>query len=139
MNPTNEIVPNIEEFEASTCVVKSRARGKGGLSIICSPNGKRLTLNAMILENMNTPESIQIAYSAEFLAISTHLGEANTDYLLKASGNHAVIYNAALINEIAERYELDFSNRTSITFSNIQLEENGNQPIIYIKMKSDEE
>lgn len=139
MDHTNEIVPNIEAFEASTCEVKTRSGGKGGLSLICSANGKRLTLNAMILESLSTPETVQIAYSAEYLAISPYFGEPNTDYLLKVKGNQAVIDSAALVDEIVDRFELDYSTRTSMTFSNSQLEENGDQPILYIKMKSKKE
>lgn len=139
MSPTNEIVPSIEKFEASTCEVKIRTSGKGGLSLVCSSNGKRLTLSKVFLESLSAPESIQIAYSEDFMAISPNFGEAHTDYLLKKGGDHAVIYNAALVKEIVDRFELDFSIRTSMTFSNFHVEENEGQPIIYIKMRSEKE
>lgn len=139
MNSTNSNVPNIADFEASTCGVNSRASGKGGLSIVNCSNGKRITLNATVLKRISNPTSIQIAYSDEFIAISSFFGENHTNYPLKSSGTSAVIYNSTLVKEITERYELDFTNRTSLTFSLIVEDEQADQQIIYIKMKSGEE
>lgn len=138
MNPNKTNVPNIDEFVASKCTDNIRRVGTGGISIVYSSNGKRLTLNASILNQLSSPESVQIAYTDDFIAIANHIGETNTNYTLSRNGKSGVIYNAALIKEIINRYHLDFSSRTSMTFPVFEVQEKGDEKIFFINIKTPE-
>ncbi|NYF23567.1 hypothetical protein [Sporosarcina sp. JAI121] len=129
-------LPNLTDFEASQCTDTTRAASSGGMSIVNSVNGKRLTLNAIILDSLSHPDSIQIAYTEGVIAIAKNLGDKHTDYKLSKSGKMSVIYNTALVKEIVERYELDYSERTSLTFPVLETDENDGEVIVFIQMKS---
>lgn len=129
------MVPNLEEFIASTCTDTTRAVGAGGLSIVNSSNGKRVTLNAAILSKLEHHDSVQFAYTDDYIAIANYLGESNTDYSLSKNGKGGVIYNTALVNEIVNRFDLDYSNRTSITFPVMDVQESENGKVVFINMK----
>ncbi|MFD1031859.1 hypothetical protein [Metaplanococcus flavidus] len=134
MSQNQSNVPDLAEFEASTCTDSTRETGTGGMSIIYSANGKRLALNASIMNALSQPGSIQISYAGHVLALANFIGETNTDYKLKKSGKTGVLYNTQLIHEIVERYELDYENRTSLTFPVIGTEERDGEVIVFIQM-----
>lgn len=136
MTTDNKMLPDVNEFIPSTCIDTNRTIGTGGISVVYSSNGKRLTLNAAILKHFSNKESVQIAYNDSLLAIATFLGDEHTDYVFSKSGKNGVIYNAALVKEIVSQFHLDFSNRTSITFPVYELQEQENEKIVIINMKS---
>lgn len=131
---SKSIVPNLEELVASTCTDTTRAVGTGGMSVVNSQNGKRVTLNSAILSELEHRDSVQIAYTDDFIAIANYLGESNTDYSLGKSGKGGVIYNSALVQEIVTRFDLDYSDRTSITFSIADVLEGENGKVVFIGM-----
>lgn len=135
MNPINAKLPDLNDFIPSTCTDTTRTVGAGGMSVINSSNGKRVTLNAAILNELSHQDSIQFAYTDDFVAISNYLGASNTNYSLSKNGKSGVIYNTALVNEIVNRFNLDYSNRTSITFPVMDVQENENGKVLYISMK----
>ncbi|MBS4207122.1 hypothetical protein [Bacillus sp. FJAT-50079] len=132
MNQLERVSLDLTEFEASTCEAKSRAGRKGGLTIVYSDNGKRLSLSMSILNHLSDLNFVQISYSDNLIAVANYLGEVNTKYAIKKNGN---IYNAEIVRELIDRYKLDFSNRTSLTFPVFEVQETKNGEVIYIKMK----
>ncbi|NRD77318.1 hypothetical protein HPT25_07375 [Bacillus sp. BRMEA1] len=126
------VVPNLDEFVASTCTDTTRTTGAGGLSIVYSNNGKRLTLSSAILNELSHQDSVQIAYTDDYIAIANYLGEAHTNYSLSKNKNSGVIYNTALVNEIVHRFDLDYSDRTSITFPVISVQESDSGNVVFI-------
>lgn len=129
------MVPNLDEFVASTCTDTTRALGSGGMSVVNSSNGKRVTLSSAILNELEHRNSVQIAYTDDFIAIANYLGESNTDYSLGKSGKGGVIYNSALVYEIVTRFDLDYSDRTSITFPIAEIQEDENGKVVFIGMR----
>lgn len=128
----------LDNFTPSQCKNKNRVTGTGGISIVDSSNGKRVRFNASMLSNFSSQTTIQVAYSENLLAIASNLGNSHTNYKLSKSGKNGVIYNAALVKEIVEKFELDFTNRTSRTFPIFDIQEKDNELIVYINMKSSE-
>lgn len=129
------MVPNLEDFVASSCTDTTRAVGAGGMSVVNSSNGKRITLNAAILNELTHRDSVQIAYTDDFIAIANYLGVSNTDYSLGKSGKGGVIYNSALVQEIVTRFDLDYFERTSITFPIAEIQEGENGKVVFIGMR----
>ncbi|SDM42742.1 hypothetical protein [Sediminibacillus halophilus] len=134
MNPLKRDSLDVTKFEASTCTDKNRSVRKGGVTVVYSDNGKRLSLNTSILEQLSDLTSVQIAYSDKLIAIANYLGESNTNYALKKNGKSNAIYNAVLVKEIIERYNLDYSNRTSLTFPVYKVQETDKGKVVYIDM-----
>lgn len=125
---------DITTFEASTCSDINRFVGSGGLTIVFSNNGKRASMNDATLGKFPHQDSVQFAYSDDVIAIANYIGETNTDYKLNKSGKNGVIYNASLVKEIVDRYHLDFSNRTSLTFPIMDIQEAEDGTIVYVNM-----
>jgi hypothetical protein len=136
MKPVKMDLPDLADFVASKCTDTTRTVGSGGMSIVYSSNGKRLTLNAIILNHFRHQKTVQIAYADDFIAIANYMGESNTNYAVGKSGKNGVIYNAALVKEIVNRFRLDFSSRTSMTFPVFDVQGQGNETTVYIQMKS---
>lgn len=112
-------------------------RTVGGLTIVHSKNGYRLNLSyAKILKHLDDPETVQLAYSDDMLAIGTDLEESLTDYRLSGTTKNKHIYNKQLVKELINHFELDFENRTSRSFKVAKVQEyEDDTTIVFIQMK----
>lgn len=94
----------------------------GLLSIIYSKNGTRLSLSKDLNEELNEPATVQFGFIGSELIVGEELGEEFTDYSLKKQGAKQIVYCKELIEQMKEFFELDFSTRTSVTFSDANYE-----------------
>lgn len=127
---------NLENFIASTSKTISKTSTEAGvMSVINSKNSRRITLDKDLMSELSNPEMISISFSDDSIAIAEKL--PNNDNLLKVrkSGGKGVIYSAGLVSEITNKYMLDFSNRTSITFSDVEYIQLNGFTIAIIKVK----
>ncbi|GGJ76739.1 hypothetical protein GGR02_002891 [Anoxybacillus voinovskiensis] len=128
----------LEGFKPANALHEQRApkTGAGALSIVFTPrNGKRFVIARHVIENLGNPETVQVAYSDHAIAIAEYIGEEFTNYVLKASGSKRVIYSAHLVELLIECCELDFSNRTTITFSDVSYQTHNGKKVAIISMK----
>lgn len=84
---------------------------------------------------MNNPKYISISLSRDSFAIGEELPNNNNLLNIKTDNGKAVIYSSELISEITDKYGLDFSNRTSITFSDVEYIQHNGFTIAIIKVK----
>lgn len=127
---------NLENFIASTSKTISKTSTEAGvMSVINSKNSRRITLDKDLMSELSNPEMISISFSDDSIAIAEKL--PNNDNLLKVrkSGGKGVIYSVGLVSEITNKYMLDFSNRTSITFSDVEYIQLNGFTIAIIKVK----
>jgi hypothetical protein len=135
-----EVFSEEQEFDVSlltpsACSQKERTAGKAGvMSIVHSKNGMRVALSKELMQRLGHPESVQIGYLNGQIAVSSHLGDAFTSYPLRQSGTKRIIYRAELVKEITDRFQLDFHERTSITFREASYKKKGNSVIALIKV-----
>ena len=54
---------------------------------------------------------------------------------VKAYKNRSIVYSVPLVREIAERFKLDFSDRTSMTFDEAEYTSYEGSPVLIIKIK----
>lgn len=135
-----EIVEGYDLSNAKPAEAKSSERSlpggrKGVANIVKSSNGNRFGLSNEIGEHLGSPDKVQILFLEDTIIATTRL-EDTTEHSLRKQGNKFFIYNTALVNEITDMFELDFSKgRTSITFYNGELtnDTNGN-PIAIINI-----
>lgn len=128
---------DLESFTASTSKTIAKTSTEAGvISVINSKSCKRIVLSSEVIYKLNNPNTISISFSDDSLAIAERL--PNNDNLLKlrSSGKKGVIYSSGLVSEISDKYGLDFSNRTSITFLEVNYVKCNGYTVAIIKMKN---
>ncbi|MGG7179256.1 hypothetical protein ACQPU1_16925 [Clostridium paraputrificum] len=127
---------NLESFTAS----KSKAIPKisteaGASSIINSKNGKRITFSGDVMIKLNNPEVVSISFSDDSLAVAERLPNNDNQFKVRSIGKKGVIYSAGLVSEVTDKYRLDFSNRTSITFTEVNYVKSNGNTVAIIKIR----
>lgn len=128
-----EIVMNAVPFSAKNAI-KSVANS-GGFSIVKAETGNRITLSKQGYEHLGKPSIMQFAFNDTSLIIGEKLPNNKNDFNVKDSNGKAIVYSTPLVTEVAEAFELNFDNRTSMTFGDIQYTKNEDSPVIIVKIK----
>lgn len=128
-----EIVMNAIPFSAKN-VTRALATS-GGFSIVKARTGNRITLSKQGYEYLGKPNTMKFSFNDTSLIIGGKLPNNNNAFNVKDSNGKAIVYSIPLVTEIAKAFELDFSNRTSMTFGDIQHTKNEDSPIIIVKIK----
>ncbi|MBU3144611.1 hypothetical protein [Clostridium sp. CF012] len=112
---------NLEKFQPSSSKKISRSNLVAGvMSVVNSKYAKRVTLSRGLMDKLNNPTKVAISFSDESIAIGVTLPNNNNQLDVKIMGKNGVIYSAGIVSEITDKYKLNFSNRTSITFSEVE-------------------
>ena len=129
-NSNNELVEDDYEIKESIDLdsfkpseSKSINKGiaeAGVMSIINSKTGKRIIVSNEIMEKLNKPERIVMSFSEDKIAIGEQLPNNDNYINIKVLKSKGVIYSAGIVKEITDLYKLDFSNKTSITFFDVE-------------------
>lgn len=126
---------DLEEFQGTQSSVKSRV-STGLVTIVNSKKcGKRVELLEKILTGLNNPAKVEIAFNDKEIAIGEDLNKSGTKFNLKKSGKKAIIYSANLVTNLTKSFNLDYSNRTSITFTEGRYGIVAGKPVAIIKIK----
>ncbi|EKQ55895.1 MULTISPECIES: hypothetical protein [unclassified Clostridium] len=123
---------------ATPCSAKNIIRAtsnKGGFSVVKAQSGNRATIAKQGYEHLGKPNTLQFAFSDTSVIIGANLPNNDNDFNVKDSNGKAIVYSTPLVTEIAEAFELDFSNRTSMTFGDIQYTTSEDSPVIIVKIK----
>lgn len=131
---------NVTEIimKAVPCSAKNSTRAtsnKGGFSVIKSKAGNRVTIAKQGYEHLGKPKTLQFAFSNTSVIIGANLPNNDNGFNVKDSNGKAIVYSTPLVTEIAEAFELDFDNRTSMTFGDIQYTNSEDSPVIIVKIK----
>ena len=135
---------NLEEIKESTldafvpsisrAVVNKSTRG-GGLSVVNAKTGKRVSINKKIMDYLKIEDKIQFAFSDNEIAIGKELPNNKNYFNIKMSKGTGIVYCSELVFEITDLYNLDFSDRTSITFDNIQYQSIQGVNVVIVKVR----
>lgn len=128
-----EVVINATPFSAKN-VVRAVA-GIGGFSVIKAKTGNRTVLSKQGYEHLGKPKTMQYAFNPTSIVIGVKLPSNNNDFNVKETNGKAIVYSTPLVKEIAEKFELNFDGRTSMTFGDIQYTQNSGEPVIIVKIK----
>lgn len=132
---TNKIY-NLEMFQPASSKTISRSNLRAGvISIVNSNCGKRVTLSKELMDKLNNPTKVAMSFSEESIAVGITLPNNNNQLTIKPSGKKGVIYSAGIVSEITTKYGLDFNNRTSINFSEVDYIEANGKTIAIINAK----
>ena len=108
---------------------------KGVFTLVKAKTGNRAVINKEASEYLQNPSTLQFSYNEDSLIIGTKLPNNNNNFNVKAYKNRSIIYSVPLVREIAERFKLDFSNRTSMTFDEAEYTSYEDSPVLIIKIK----
>ena len=112
-----------------------KRNGKAGVITIVNSkkNGKRIEFLPNFCEQLGIDKKVQIAFEENALVVIPVTDKPEYPvYDLKTTGCKRVLYNAALVEEIIEKLQLDYSECVSKTLSHISLEEWGEIQIAVI-------
>ncbi len=126
----------VDDFIASTSKTISKVSAEAGaMSVINSKNGRRIVLAKDVMNKLNNAEELSMSFSGNSIAVAERLPNNDNSLKVKRSGNKGVIYSAGLVSEITDKYGLDFRNRTSITFSEVNYVESDGYTVAIIKIR----
>lgn len=131
---------NVAEIimKAVPCSAKNSTRAtsnKGAFSVVKAQTGNRATIAKQGYEHLGKPSTLQFAFTDTSVIVGANLPNNDNDFNVKDSNGKAIVYSTPLVTEIAEAFELDFSNRTSMTFGDIQYTISEDSPVIIVKIK----
>lgn len=112
--------PNVSNLleGASPCnskpIPSACKKGSSCVSIINSSCGKRIEFSHQLLTALSEPNNVEVLFNKGFLIIKS---TDDAIFSLRKMGSKRGIYSAGLVKEISEKFDLDFSNRTCISFS----------------------
>ena len=130
-----ELDEQLEEFLSTKVKTFSTVgnRGSSYISIVKADTGTSLRLTKDVTEKLSNPTQLSVSF------IGTYLVLCNADELnvLSYKGNfkngRTTVYNTGLVDAIIKQFNLDFSNKTSISFSEGYYKQQG-RTILYVKL-----
>lgn len=118
----------------STSKSRCTENSRGVCTVINSKkNGKRVILKKEIMDYLKNPAKIEVGFTEDGIVIAEKLPENGVEFSIKKMGNRMVIYSSELVKEITQLFNLDFSNRVSITFTESEKYDDLDNPIVKIK------
>ena len=112
---------DLDSFKPSESKVRSKSIGKAGaMSIVNAKTGKRIIVSREVMEKLNNPERVVMSFAVNKIAIGEQLPNNDNYINIKVLKSKGVIYSAGIVKEITDLYKLDFSNKTSITFFDVE-------------------
>lgn len=127
------ILKNAVQSESKS--VSRASSATGVVSVVNAKSGKRITLSKKLLEKLNNPKSIKIAFTEYGIIIAEELPDNKSLFNIKVSNGRGIIYSAQLVVEITELFDLEFNNKTSITFSEVEYALNDDYVVAIVKAK----
>lgn len=114
----------------------SRIIGKAGaLTIVNAKTGNRISIAKECYSGIGNLSTVQFALTDTSLIIGEKVLDNDNNFNVKESNGRGIIYSSALVKEITEHFNLDFSNKTSLTFSDVQYSNADDVQIMIVKIK----
>lgn len=103
---------------------------KSNLTIVCSSKCKRIEISKELHDYFDNYEKIGFSFDDKASVLYVYADDEGIP--VKTAKNKAVIYNAALVTEIIEKFSLDFEERTSISFERYNVLEDDERVVYFI-------
>lgn len=142
---TNDFVSNKEDLQdfdittlrpaSSKSFPRVSTNAKGVISIVNSKDGKRISLSNELMQKLNNPNTLQISFFDDGIAIAESLPNNDIEFIIKDYRNQFLVYSAPLVNEITETFSLDFEGITSKTFYEVRYLTINETPVAMITIR----
>jgi len=114
----------ISEFKAFDANTARRMGGNNGKPSICivnsERNGKRLMLSEALFQLLESPKKLSFLFKENHLAIANEFPKTEAIKFSPDKRSH-IIYSSGLVQDIVKKFNLDYSNRTSLSFNDIEV------------------
>jgi hypothetical protein len=98
-----------------------------------------MSLGNKLMTQLNNPMQLQIYYSDCEIAFCEFFSDEGSNFSIRSGskGNRNILYNAGLIDEITEWFDLDFNGISSISFfdENVTVDNSQDKPVVIIRVK----
>jgi len=102
--------------------ISARTSNGGGITIVNCKCGVRIEFSKTILNELDYPEKVSFSFLDDMIIITNNVEDGS--FFIRPMGTRKVLYNASLVHEITEKYSLDFTNCSCISFSDYRYIEN---------------
>lgn len=108
----------IEGIEDVGATHNSRSTGGPGvLSIINSEEcGRRLQIAKDVINKLENPQELEIKISKTGILLNKATPNSKKIFKVKKQGSKTIVYCSPLVKELTEKFSLDYSKVTSLTF-----------------------
>lgn len=102
----------LQNLEGSKSEHNSKSTSEAGVVTVINSerNGKRIEICNSVMTALGNPPTLNVGFIEGTMVMGESLPNCNNDYTLRQQGKKAVIYNAGLVQEVTEHFNLDFSN-----------------------------
>ncbi|MDD9280866.1 hypothetical protein PVN34_20300 [Bacillus thuringiensis] len=137
VSPTaqKELDEQLEEFLSTKVKAFSSVgnRGASFLSIVKADTGTSIRLTKDVTAKLNNPTRLSVGFTGAYLVLC-NADELNvSSYKGSFKNARTIVYNTGLVEAIIKQFNLDFSNKTSISFSEGYYTQQG-RVILYVKL-----
>lgn len=127
---------NLYRVSQKTTRSSSETRTYGALSLVYAKTGNRLTLSKEITLKLGHPTEVQLIYNDTEIIIGTNLISESPRHKVSYQQGRGMIYSKALVKELIDYYQIDFTHRTSCSLGSLSFgqdsHQNDNQPYAII-------
>lgn len=114
-------------------------KGRYSMGVVNNRNGKRITVSASLGERLGIEDEVAFAIDTETneLLVAKDLpeGVAAKFNASGEDGQKKIVYSAGVVEKVTDVFGLDFSNKTSMSFTDITIEECAETGIPYAAVK----
>lgn len=117
--------------------VKGKEDHSVSITIVNHENSRRFAMSQFLYEELGSPDKLQISTAEDesVLLISRDL-RVKDSYKVSTTSK-PTIYKASLVGKITSHFDLDFSNRSSIMFSDISFDMDNGVPVAIVVITTD--
>lgn len=130
-NLNDVIIPEVSDTSKG-------ATKPGIINFVYADSGKRTTISSNLYKELGHPDTVQVAFEEKGIFIAKKLPKGTSPLVLREEcgkeSKKAHLYNKILLDKIIEQYGLDFSERSSITFHEVEYFTESDITVAYIKL-----
>ncbi|MHB1681198.1 MAG: hypothetical protein ACYCYO_00020 [Bacilli bacterium] len=135
---TNEYIS--DGFREANSKPASRSEGEADVTIVNTrDHGKRIMIASKVVAEIGADAAVQIAWDDGGLAIGARLPGCQNSYTLRQSGSKSVVYSVGLVDEVTDAFGLDFSGRSSLSFTGVIYLNTGEGVAAFVPIRGQQE
>lgn len=126
----------IAKAQNNSIAAVSVSNSKLSVSIVNNINGKRFSISKALSETLNLEDTayfLPVQETGQLLISAAPLGQYASKVTLSGTGKK-ICYNAALVQNLSACFKLDFSAKTSMSFTDIDIDTSTGQPVAVVSI-----
>ncbi|MDQ0902768.1 hypothetical protein [Paenibacillus sp. V4I7] len=115
----------------------SRTAGmRSKCSIVFAKDGKRIEVESEVLDHIGVEDFLQFSVNDQGIAFGKNLPDGDESFPVKErDSKKGKVYSTPLISELIEIFNLDFSNKTTISFQEVVYLDNHGLAVAFVPIQ----